>query len=175
MHYGPPHLKRRSFLKLGIGSALVLAVAGGAIALLQPGLIDGKLSPSARLVMTRVGQAILDGSLPSDAARQKISLDALLVRMDNFIAGTPNAVQAELSQLLSLLASTAGRRALVGLSISWEDASVADTSAALQSMRVADMTLKQQAYLGLHDIVCAPYFSGEESWAVLGYPGPIPV
>ena len=51
--------------------------------------------------------------------------------------------------------------------------SVEEIGAALQSMRASGMALRQQAYLGLHDIVCAPYFSGDESWAVLGYPGPI--
>ena len=27
-------------------------------------------------------------------------------------------------------------------------------------------------YQALHDIVSASYFSGQESWAALGYPGP---
>jgi hypothetical protein len=35
--------------------------------------------------------------------------------------------------------------------------------------------LRIQACQGLHDLVMAPYFSGEESWAVLGYPGPVAV
>ena len=52
---------------------------------------------------------------------------------------------------------------------------MAETAAALQGMRVSSMALKVQAYQGLHDIVCAPYFSGDESWAVLGYPGPLAV
>ena len=50
-----PKLKRRSFLKLGIASAVVLAVGGGTIALMKPGLVDGKLSPAARAVMAKVG------------------------------------------------------------------------------------------------------------------------
>ena len=36
MKHLPPHLQRRSFLKLGIGAAVVLAVAGGAVALIKP-------------------------------------------------------------------------------------------------------------------------------------------
>jgi hypothetical protein len=175
MKHLPPHLQRRTFLKLGIGSAVVLALAGGAIALIQPGLVAGKLSPGARLVMSQVALAILAGTLPSEAAPQKIAVAALLERMDTFIAATPSHVQSELSDLLGLLATAAGRRALVGLTPSWEDTTVADTTAALQSMRVSGIALRQQAYLGLHDIVCAPYFSGQESWAVLGYPGPLSV
>jgi hypothetical protein len=168
-----PPLKRRSFLKLGIGAAVVLAVAGGAVALLKPGLVDGKLSPAARQFMARIAQAMLVGSLPTDPTAQQKSLDALLQRMDAFFAGLPDHVLAELSQLLGLLGTAAGRRGIVGLSSGWDEATVQEIDAALKSMRASGMALRQQAYLGLHDIVCAPYFSGDESWAVLGYPGPI--
>jgi hypothetical protein len=157
---------------LGIGSALVLAAAGGAVALLQPGLVKGKLSAPARLVLRRVAQAMLAGTLPAEAGAQDAALAALLTRADDFIAGTPQAVQAELSQLFALLPTMAGRRGIVGLSATWESATVAEVGEALQAMRASGTELKQQAYLGLHDLVCAPYFSGEESWAVLGYPGP---
>lgn len=165
-------MQRRTLLKLGIGSAIVLAAAGGAVALLQPGLVNGKLSSPARLVLKRIAQAMLAGTLPADPAAQEGALLALLERTDSFIAGTPASVQAELSQLFALLPTLAGRRGIVGLSASWDSATVAEVSAALQSMRTSGTELKLQAYLGLHDIVCAPYFSGEESWSVLGYPGP---
>ena len=171
-YYGPPHLQRRSLLKLGIASAVVLAVAGGSVALLQPGLQNGKLSENARLIFSRAGQAILAGTLPGEAGPNQIAINSLLDRVDTFIAGTPDHVQAELSQLLSLMATTAGRRGLVGLSPGWADASIADVTQALQGMRVSSVSLRNQAYLALHDIVSASYFSGQESWAVLGYPGP---
>jgi hypothetical protein len=175
MKHLPPHLQRRTFLKLGIASAVVLAVAGGAVALIKPGLVDGTLSPSARLVYSRVAQAILAGTLPREAVAQQKALVALIDRANAFFAGLPNHVTAELSELLGLLATAGGRRALVGLSASWEDATIPEITTALQGMRVSSMALKQQAYQGLHDIVCAPYFSGEESWAILGYPGPLAV
>ncbi len=168
-------MQRRTLLKLGIASAVVLAVAGGAVSMIQPGLVNGKLSDGAKLVLKRVAQAILAGTLPADAAAQEASLQALLQRADAFIGTLPDPVQAELSQLFSLLPTAAGRLGIVGLSASWEDATVAETTAALQSMRISGIALRQQSYLGLHDMVCAPYFSGEESWKVLGYPGPIAV
>lgn len=171
-NYGPPHLQRRTLLKLGIASAVVLAVAGGAVALMQPGLQNGKLSPDARLIFSRVGQAILAGTLPADEGPNQIAINALLGRVDTFIAGTPEHVQAELSQLLGLLGTAAGRRGVVGLSPGWHDATVPEIAAALQAMRVSSVSLRVQAYQALHDIVSASYFSGQESWAVLGYPGP---
>ena len=173
--HGPPHLKRRSFLKLGIGSAIVLAIAGSTVALMKPGLVDGRLSPSSRLVLTRVAQAMLLGTLPADTSSQQRALDALLQRTDAFLVGLPTHVLAELDQLLALLASAPGRRWLVGLSASWEDASAAETYAALKSMLASATGLRIQACQGLHDLVMVPYFSGEEAWAVLGYPGPTPV
>lgn len=175
MKHLPPHLQRRSFLKLGIGAAVVLAVAGGAVAMIKPGLVNGRLSPSARMLMTRVGQAMLQGTLPADVQAQQTAIDALLQRTDAFTSGLPDHVQAELSQLLGLLATAAGRRGIVGLSASWEDASVADTTAALQAMRASGTALRIQAYQGLHDLVFVPYFSGEASWAGIGYPGPTAV
>ncbi|MEO7105325.1 MAG: hypothetical protein ABIZ09_03035 [Rhodoferax sp.] len=171
-HYGPPHLQRRSLLKLGIASAVVLAVAGGAVALIQPGLHNGKLTEESRLIFSRAGQTILEGTLPADAGPNQIAINALLDRVDTFIGGTPEHVQAELSQLLGLLGTAAGRRGVVGLSPGWHDATVPEIAAAFQAMRVSSVSLRVQAYQALHDIVSASYFSGQESWAVLGYPGP---
>lgn len=168
-------IRRRSFLKIGIGSAVILAVAGGAIATLKPGLINGKLSPSAREAMGKVGQAMLAGTLPADPAALHLATEAILQRMDLFLAGLPVHVLDELDQLLSLLVSAPGRRWLVGLSSTWANATTAETGAALQAMRASGTELRMQAYQGLHDIVCVPYFSGEESWAAIGYPGPYTV
>lgn len=168
-------MQRRTLLKLGIGSAVVLAVAGGAVALLQPGLQNGRLSAGARRVFSAVAPAVLAGTLPEGGDAQAKSLAALLERIDTFVSATPDHVQAELSQLLGLLDTAAGRLGVAGLSTPWEKASVAEVGDALQAMRISGVSLRQQAYQGLHDIVCASYFSGQESWAVLGYPGPRPV
>jgi hypothetical protein len=39
-------------------------------------------------------------------------------------------------------------------------------------MRQSGLALRQQAYLGLHEIVGGAYFSDESTWASVGYPGP---
>jgi hypothetical protein len=167
-------MQRRSLLKLGMGSALVLAVAGGAVALLQPGLQQGVLGPRSRLVLSRVAEAIIADAWPDAAALPRaVAMEALLLRINAQIAATPASVQAELSQLLMLMDSAPGRLALVGISSSRETVEVTELAAALQSMRLSRISLRQQAYQGLHDLVYAAYFSGRESWQVLGYPGPV--
>jgi hypothetical protein len=165
-------MQRRSLLTLGAVSAAVLAVGGGLIAALQPGLREARLSTGGREVLAGVSRGLLDGSLPSGGEPLERALEGLLDRIDGLISALPPHAQSELSQLLALLASSGGRRALAGLSDPWTLASVADIQQALQDMRVSALSLRQQAYQALHDIVGSAYFSDPRTWGILGYPGP---
>lgn len=165
-------MQRRTLLKLGIGAAAVLAVAGGGIALMRPGVVDGHLSNETLPVLHAVARAVLDGSLPVDAAAREKALHAHLKRLDDVIAGLPAAVQGELSQLFALLATAPGRIGLAGLTTPWPDATVADLSAALQDMRLSKLALRAQAYHALRDLTNAAYFADPATWTLLGYPGP---
>lgn len=168
-------MKRRSLLTLGAVSAAALALGGGAIALLQPGLQDARLAPAGREVFAGVSRGLLEGSLPATGPALAAALEGLLARIDGVVAALPPHAQGELSQLLALLASGAGRRAVAGLSDPWAVASVADIQQSLQSMRVSAVSLRQQAYQALHDIVGGAYFSDAPTWALLGYPGPLKI
>ena len=168
-------MQRRTLLKLGAASAAVLLVAGGTAALLQPGLAGGTLSASGRKVFSAVGRAVLDKTLPAEDGARHIALNGLLSRVDVLVQSLPPHAQAELSQLLALLASAAGRRALAGLSQPWDQASIADIQQSLQDMRLSGLALRQQAYAALHDITAGAYFSDPVSWPLLGYPGPMKI
>ncbi|MDW5444691.1 hypothetical protein [Polaromonas sp. SM01] len=165
-------MQRRTLLQLGVASAVVLTLAGGAAALLQAGLQNGELSLSGREVFRAVGRGVLQGSLPVDEASRQTALDGLLDRIDELTAALPTHAQDELSQLLALLASPPGRRALAGLSQAWPLASEAQVQQALQGMRLSALALRRQAYAALHDISAAAYFTDSATWSQLGYPGP---
>jgi len=165
-------MQRRTLLKLGIGATVLLAVAGGGIAMLRPGLVAGRLSDSARQVFAAVAAAVLDGSLPADKAQREAAIGAHLQRLDNMLAGFPAATQAELSQLLALLSSTAGRIGLAGLHTDWPQASVAELQQALQGMRTSSLAMRQQVYHALRDLTNAAFYADPASWSLLGYPGP---
>ncbi|MBI2769355.1 MAG: hypothetical protein HYX47_07025 [Burkholderiales bacterium] len=165
-------MQRRSLLKLGAVSAAVLAIAGGGLALMQPGLDAGRLAPASREVFSAVGRAILEGTLPADDGARQIALNGLLERIDTLVAGLPAHAQGELSQLLALLASGAGRRTMAGLAPEWSAAATPEVQQALQGMRVSGLALRRQAYQALHDIVVGAYFADASTWAQLGYPGP---
>lgn len=169
-------MQRRTLLKLGLASAAVLVAAGGAATWLQPGLhTDGRLSPAGRAVFSAVGRAVLDKSLPQEGGARQVALNGLLNRVDTLVQALPQHAQAELSQLLSVLASGAGRRTLSGLGQPWPQASIADLQQALQGMRLSVLALRQQAYGALHDIVMSAYFADAATWPLLGYPGPLKI
>jgi hypothetical protein len=165
-------MQRRTLLKLGVGSAVLLTLAGGGLALLRPGLSEGRLTAAGREVFLAVARAVLDGVLPDDANARAAVLTHHLQRLDETVAAFPAATQSELSQLLALLASTAGRLGLARLRPTWLDADVSELQQALQGMRTASLALPQQAYHALRDLTNAAYFADAATWAPLGYPGP---
>lgn len=168
-------MQRRTWLALGAVSAAALALGGGSLALMKPGVANSHLTGAGREIFAAVGGAILEGTLPPKDPQRQSALGGLLDRVDALVAALPPHAQAELSQLLALLASGAGRRALAGVSQPWPAAGIADIQQGLQAMRLSRLGLRRQAYQALHDIVGAAYFSDAQTWGVLGYPGPLKI
>jgi hypothetical protein len=130
------------------------------------------MAPAARSIFEAVARAVLEGSLPMDAAQRHVALAGHLRRLDETLAAFPSATQAEISQLLSLLTSTPGRIALAGLHTDWPQADVAELQQALQGMRVSRLALRRQAYHGLRDLTNAAYYADPATWSLMGYSGP---
>lgn len=168
-------MQRRTLLSLGATSAVLLAVIGGTAAWIQPGLARGTLTATGREIFRTIGRGVLDKTLPDQLVAKEAALAALLTRIDVLISALPPHAQSELSQLLSILGTTAGRLGFAGLNVSWINASVFEVQAALQDMRLSGLALRQQAYAALHDITAAAYFSEPDTWPHLGYPGPLPI
>jgi hypothetical protein len=167
-------VQRRSLLKLGLSGSLALALVGGGAALLyQPAWRKGRLTDSGRSVLGGVARAVLDGSLPADAGPQAIAIVAHLERMDATLQALPASTQRDVSELLALLATAPGRLALAGLSTDWLSASAEQIQGAMQFMRTSRIDLRLQAYHALRDLTHAAYFSSQDTWARLGYPGPM--
>jgi hypothetical protein len=166
------HTNRRKLLKLGLAASLLLGAAGAGVALLQPGLQGRQLSPSARQLMRAVALAVMDGLWPEDSATREAALHTHLSQLDATIANLPAATRAELSQLLALLCSSAGRLALTGLGSDWQKASTAELQQALNAMRVSQLDLRQQIYRALRELNCGVFFCDPANGALVGYPGP---
>jgi hypothetical protein len=165
-------MQRRTLLKIGFGSAVVLGVAAAGLALIEPGMRDGRLTAAGRAVFAAVARAVLEGALPAEAPSQAGALQAHLRRLDELIGNLPPAARDQLGQLVTLLASPAGRVAFAGLAAPWSEADTAQVGQALQGLRLSSLELRQQAYDALRDLTNGAYFSDPSSWALLGYPGP---
>ena len=165
-------MQRRTLLTVGITAGTLLALVGGTLALLKPGRRDGQLSDAARAMFTAVARAVLGPLLPQAAAAQAQALQAHLDRLQGTIAGMPPAMQSELDELVTIVASAPGRLALVGLRADWPSATDAEVSAALQGLRESSLALRQQAFHALRNITNASYFADRSTWSAIGYPGP---
>lgn len=165
-------MQRRRLLKLGLGAAVVIGVAGAGVALIKPGLVDGKLSPGSRDLMRAAAQAVLSDLLPPPGAAREAALQGQLARLDATLAGFPAATRKELSDALGLLGTAAGRFALVGLSKPWAEASPQDVQQALDAMRLSSSNTKQQIYHALRDLNAIAFFTEPTNWQTAGYAGP---
>jgi hypothetical protein len=123
-------------------------------------------------MLNAVARAVLGTLLPADAATSDATLAGHLKRLQDAIAGMPPNMQSEVDELLAIVASAPGRRALVGLSSPWSSATSPEVVAALQNMRLSSLSIRQQAYHALRDLTNAAYFADSTSWAAIGYFGP---
>jgi hypothetical protein len=165
-------MKRRRLLELGLGAGVLLALAGAGVSAWQPGLRDGVLSVPARELFSAVARAVLDGCLPADAAVQGMALRAHLQRLEASIRGLAPATRKELSDLLAVLATAAGRRAITGLTTPWPLAGTAEVQQVLTAMQRSGSNTRQQVYHALRDLTNAAWFADAGNWDLLGYPGP---
>ena len=165
-------MQRRQLLQVGAATALVLGAAGAGVALLQPGVRDGRFTPPARAVFAAVATTVLEGLLPAPGVARAAALQAHLDRLDATLAGLPPALQAEVTELATLLATAPTRIALTGLLPAWHEASPAQLQATLQALRTSSLSLRQQVYHALRDLTNAAWFADAAAWSAIGYPGP---
>jgi hypothetical protein len=167
-------MNRRQWLQWGALGGTALVVGGGLAAWLQPPVWhNDQLGTEAAGVMRAVGAAVLEGSLPTEPQAQRQALDALEQRLNGLIRGLPQHAHSELMQLLGLLATGAGRAGVAGLMADWPQATPQQVRDALQGMRTSRWLVRRQAYAALHDLSGGAWFSAPDTWAFLGYPGPV--
>ena len=165
-------MQRRTLLTVGAATGVLLALAGGTIALMTPARRQGELTPPARQMLLAIAQAVLGEMLPADGATRSRALAGHLVRIQGTIAGMPPAMQSEVDELITIVSSAPGRLALIGLTTDWQQARPEQVAEALQGMRTSTLAVRQQAYHALRDMTNASWFADPSTWPSIGYPGP---
>jgi len=162
-------LKRRQLLKY---AALVSAFAGGGTWLVAdfPVTFEPaeqlKLKASEQQIFWWFIPAFLDGVIePQDSQAKR----ALLQRIDQAFQGLSPATQAELRQLLELLASRAGWLLLSAGLTPLSELSLQQRLLLLEQWQQHYLQLLRQAYQGLHEIIYAAWYGDPTTWPAISY------
>jgi hypothetical protein len=170
-------LSRRTFIAAGFAGAAALAAAGW---------LRGPHAPPTRMprraldadgeaIFAAVAPVLLDGALPAAAPARDAALARTLDGIDVAVAGLSPAAQAELRQLIALLALAPVRFAVARVSDAWPSASPPEVRRFLDGCRDSRYTLMRAAYDALHDLTFAAWYGDPAAWPAIGYPGPPPV
>ncbi len=158
---------RRSFLKIGVASAALLAGFGIAAQYVGRHAADDR-----RRVLRATIPVVLDGALPAAGPQRTQAIEQSLHEVETTIDALAPATQEELRALFVALAAAPSRRLLAGLATPWERADADAVATALQGWRTHRLSLLQAAYHALHDLILGTAYADEARWAAIGYPGP---
>jgi hypothetical protein len=166
-------LQRRTLLGLGLAGSAVVAVSAGGIAwMFEPAWRGQRLLPAGERVLAAVARAVLDGQLPDEPGAQAQAIEQHLQRMNHLLRNLPPHTQAEVAEMLALLALPPTRLALTSLAAPWESASVAQVQDALRALRASSLLLRRQIYTALRDLTRGAYYADASTWPLMRYPGP---
>jgi hypothetical protein len=166
-------LQRRTLLGLGLAGSALVALSAGSIAwMFEPAWRDDRLLPAGEHVLGAVARAVLDGHLPDERRGQAQAIEQHLERMTQLLRNLPPHTQAEVAEMLALLALPPTRMALASLAAPWQSASVAQVQESLRNMRTSTLLLRRQIFTALRDLTRGAYFADAATWPSMRYPGP---
>lgn len=152
---------RRQFLKTGLGSSLLLGIAGCT----RPAAGDRR-----RTVIAAIAPVMLASALPADD--REAARASTVSAVETAIDGLSLAAQQEIGELFDLLAFAPTRILAAGLWQDWPAASPADIGRFLDAWRHSRFDLLKSGYAALHDLIFGAWYASPESWQAIGYPGP---
>lgn len=122
-------------------------------------------------MLRAVATALLGSALPVAAEPRARELSRVVAAIGALISNLPPSTRKEIADLFGLLGLKPAR-ALLGYSGDWVGADIPAVGAFIGGLRDSSISLKQQAYFALHDLVIGSYYAEPVTWAATGYPGP---
>jgi hypothetical protein len=167
-------LSRRTFIAAGFVGAAALAAAAWLRGTHAPasGVARRALDADGEAIFAAVAPLLLDGALPHTKAARDAALTQTLDGIDTAVAGLSPSAQAELAQLIALLALPPVRFGVARISNAWPGASPIEVRRFLDNCRDSRFTLMRAAYDALHDLTFAAWYGNQNAWPAIGYPGP---
>jgi hypothetical protein len=167
-------LSRRTFIAAGFVGAAALATAAWLRGPHAPasGVPRRALDADGEAIFAAVAPILLEGALPRDKAARDAALTQTLDGIDTAVAGLSPTAQAELAQLIALLALPPVRFGIARVSDAWPGASPIEVRRFLDNCRDSRFTLMRAAYDAMHDLTFAAWYGNANAWPAIGYPGP---
>lgn len=185
----PAQPDRRSFLKAGMGGALLL---GGVS--VTAGLAGCTTAPAGRIsaIGTRMNAsyqfrfltrddiqifeallpAIVGPGLPESPPARRQAIAATIERIDAGIYKFGPANQKELRQLFDLLNFGLTRVTIARVWSSWPRVTTDEANAFLERWRTSSIGLFNNGYIALTKITNVAFYGYKANWHLSGYPGP---
>lgn len=166
-------LSRRTVLRYGLGGAALLAAGGVGLSLRSTVLRAPRrpprvLSPEEFSILAAVAERIAPGGNGFPPASEL----EVAEKIDDYLFFKPDEVRAEFRQVLHLL-----ENALAGLLLDLRPRTFTGSSPAQQDAILADwqhsrLHVRRTAFVALHGLCTATYYSNPATYALVGYPGP---
>ncbi|HEX7601146.1 MAG TPA: gluconate 2-dehydrogenase subunit 3 family protein [Polyangiaceae bacterium] len=173
MTHGNP-LKRRRFLKLGLGGAILLAIGGGAFKWLGSGygtLVTGDERPVALTTKEfAVVKSVVRALLPADGALPSGESLGIAQRIDEELWAASADTRSDLKAGLQVLEHATIMNGYASRFTALEPAKQREYLTKL--LNGSNDTLRQVAG-GLRQIVHIFYYARPETWKAIGYDGPL--
>lgn len=165
-------MNRRSFLKLSVGTALVLSITGTSIRWIQ----RGRRPPSHGFAILRPqDQAFFTVLFPLIVGRETwlySHTDAALQSLDQMLLHSSQAVQKQVYDLTDLATFSITRGITTGIWRDWSEVNANQAELFLTRWRNSQIALFRQGYQGLCQLCQMAWYGLPVAWDDVGYPGP---
>ena len=174
-HDAAPGVARRDFLKVGAGFSLALTVAA-----VLPGCSGGKgtapgmafLQPADVELFTVLAPVVVNDLKALDAAESTRRLKLTIANIDAACAGLGAHSRGELRKLFDLLAIGPLRYVLTGVG-DWKETTPEKLVAFLERWRGSSIATLNSGGNVLVRLLAGSYYVIPETFASVGYPGPL--
>ena len=164
---------RRSLLKLGLGGSALLAVGGVGLSLRAPVAVPAAgplrvFSPAEYSICA----ALADTLCPGGGGLPTATEIGVPGKLDMLLDTLHPGVGKEICQVLHLVENPVASLLFDQRVTPFSHLDAAGRAEALMLWRSSSLSVRRQAYKGLHGLINAAYWGDPRTYAFTGYPGP---
>ncbi|MBM7070829.1 TAT leader-containing periplasmic protein [Shewanella sp. 202IG2-18] len=164
-------MERRTFLLGSFAATAALAVGADWYINAFDSTSEGTKQKHA-LLFTALLPVLLDGALPADEVERQQQIERTIENIHITMSLLPEHAQQKLMQLLELLETQFGTLLLTSSFTSFLELSPNGLQQLLTYWREHYLSMMNEAYLGLRELVMSSYYASPEHWGLLNYQKP---